>query len=85
MGFRMLELETKVRTPQSEEVERVFRENLSDLRTLVAKEYCTMIIGRYKTFMRLSIVIFDNVDTLQNHLHHCKKLSITIPNSEILM
>ncbi|XP_026326703.1 protein phosphatase 1 regulatory subunit 36-like [Hyposmocoma kahamanoa] len=45
MGFRMLELETKVRTPQSEEVERVFRENLSDLRTLVAKEYCTMIIG----------------------------------------
>lgn len=45
MAFRMLELESKVRTPQSEQVERVFRENLCDLRTLVAKEYCTMIIG----------------------------------------
>lgn len=51
MAFRMLELESKVRTPQSEDVERVFRENLCDLRTLVAKEYCTMIIGRYTTVM----------------------------------
>ncbi|XP_046979003.1 protein phosphatase 1 regulatory subunit 36-like [Vanessa cardui] len=45
MANRIIELETKVRTPQCETVENEFRDNLSDLRLLVAKEYSTMLIG----------------------------------------
>ncbi|XP_045763420.1 protein phosphatase 1 regulatory subunit 36-like [Maniola jurtina] len=45
MANRIIELETKVRTPQGDVVESEFRDNLSDLRLLVAKEYCTMLIG----------------------------------------
>lgn len=42
---RIEELDTKVRTPQSEEVEKEYCENLMDLRLLVSKEYCVMLIG----------------------------------------
>ncbi|CAG4940757.1 unnamed protein product [Colias eurytheme] len=45
MANRIIELETKVRTPQCEVLESEFRDNLSDLRLLVAKEYSTMLIG----------------------------------------
>ncbi|CAH2063270.1 unnamed protein product, partial [Iphiclides podalirius] len=45
MARRILELDTKVRTPQCRVLESEFRDNLSDLRLLVAKEYSTMIIG----------------------------------------
>ncbi|XP_068628072.1 protein phosphatase 1 regulatory subunit 36-like [Battus philenor] len=45
MAKRILELETKVSTPQCRLVENEFRDNLSDLRLLVAKEYSTMLIG----------------------------------------
>ncbi|XP_050671292.1 protein phosphatase 1 regulatory subunit 36-like isoform X2 [Leptidea sinapis] len=45
MALRILELETKIRTKQCEILEGEFRENLSDLRLLVAKEYSTMLIG----------------------------------------
>ncbi|XP_075972436.1 protein phosphatase 1 regulatory subunit 36-like [Anticarsia gemmatalis] len=45
MAHRILALETKVRTPDCEILEQEFRENLSDLRVLVAKEYCIMLIG----------------------------------------
>ncbi|XP_050342113.1 protein phosphatase 1 regulatory subunit 36-like [Nymphalis io] len=45
MVNRIIELDTKVRTPQCETVENEFRDNLSDLRLLVAKEYSTMLIG----------------------------------------
>ncbi|CAB3236215.1 unnamed protein product [Arctia plantaginis] len=45
MTFRTLDLEAKVRTPYSEIVEYEFQENLSDLRILVGKEYCVMLIG----------------------------------------
>ncbi|CAH2269260.1 jg19217 [Pararge aegeria aegeria] len=45
MANRIIELETKVRTPQGDIVESEFRNNLSDLRLLVAKEYSTMLIG----------------------------------------
>ena len=45
MANRIIELETKVRTPQCDIVESEFRNNLSDLRLLVAKEYSTMLIG----------------------------------------
>ncbi|KPJ16919.1 Uncharacterized protein C14orf50 [Papilio machaon] len=45
MARRMLELEAKVRTPYCDMVENEFRDNLSDLRVLIAKEYSTMIIG----------------------------------------
>nr|XP_034825779.1 uncharacterized protein LOC117983358 isoform X3 [Maniola hyperantus] len=44
MANRIIELETKVRTPQGDVVESEFRNNLSDLRLLVAKEYSTMLI-----------------------------------------
>ncbi|KAJ8725015.1 hypothetical protein PYW07_015973 [Mythimna separata] len=45
MTDRMLMLEKKLRTPDCERIENTFRENLSDLRGLVAKEYCTMLLG----------------------------------------
>ncbi|XP_028167774.1 protein phosphatase 1 regulatory subunit 36-like isoform X1 [Ostrinia furnacalis] len=52
MAKRVLELETKVRTNKSYEVELELRDNLEDLRLLVAKEYCTMVLGGadYKKF-----------------------------------
>lgn len=46
MAHRMLDLDTKVRTPDCEILERQFRDNLSDLRVLAAKEYCVMLIGQ---------------------------------------
>ncbi|XP_060800723.1 uncharacterized protein LOC106131069 [Amyelois transitella] len=45
MARRMLEQETKVRTPDSDEIERVYKENLEDLRLLIAKEYSTYVTG----------------------------------------
>ncbi|XP_052751725.1 protein phosphatase 1 regulatory subunit 36 isoform X3 [Galleria mellonella] len=45
MTLRIIELETKVRTPDCEILEKEYRDNLSDLRLLVAKEYSTMLIG----------------------------------------
>ncbi|KAI8440217.1 hypothetical protein MSG28_001597 [Choristoneura fumiferana] len=45
MANRILEQETKVRTPFCDILETEFRTNLNDLRVLVAKEYCTMLIG----------------------------------------
>lgn len=47
MTERIIKLESKVRTPQCEIVESEFRDNLSDLRLLVAKEYSTMLIGLF--------------------------------------
>lgn len=48
MANRIIELETKVRTPDCEILENEYRDNLADLRLLVAKEYCTMLIGEYR-------------------------------------
>lgn len=47
MANRILEQETKVRTPFCDILETEFRTNLNDLRVLVAKEYSTMLIGVY--------------------------------------
>ncbi|CAH0628890.1 unnamed protein product [Chrysodeixis includens] len=45
MAIRLMELDTKVRTPDCDLIENEFRENLADLRVLVAKEYCIMLTG----------------------------------------
>uniref|UniRef100_A0A2A4JB42 Uncharacterized protein n=1 Tax=Heliothis virescens TaxID=7102 RepID=A0A2A4JB42_HELVI len=45
MRERALELETKLRTPDSDSLEDEFRDNLADLRILVAKEYMTILTG----------------------------------------
>ncbi|XP_035431509.2 protein phosphatase 1 regulatory subunit 36 isoform X2 [Spodoptera frugiperda] len=45
MSKRIADLANKVRTKQCEILENQFRENLSDLRILVAKEYCILLIG----------------------------------------
>ncbi|XP_021184641.3 uncharacterized protein LOC110372339 [Helicoverpa armigera] len=45
MRERDLELEKKVRTPDSDILEEEYRDNLGDLRILVAKEYCTILTG----------------------------------------
>ncbi|CAK1551795.1 unnamed protein product [Leptosia nina] len=45
MSNRTLELEMKVRTENSDKIELKFREDLEDLRLLVAKEYCIIILG----------------------------------------
>lgn len=45
MANRIIELEAKVRTPDCEIIENEYRDNLADLRLLVAKEYCTILIG----------------------------------------
>lgn len=46
MANRIIELESKVRTPDCDILENEYRDNLADLRLLVAKEYCTMLIGK---------------------------------------
>ncbi|XP_022829588.1 protein phosphatase 1 regulatory subunit 36-like [Spodoptera litura] len=45
MSTRIADLANKVRTQGCEILENQFHENLSDLRLLVAKEYCIMLIG----------------------------------------
>ncbi|CAH0669054.1 unnamed protein product [Spodoptera exigua] len=44
MTTRILDQATKIRTKRCEVLENQYRENLSDLRLLVAKEYCIMLI-----------------------------------------
>ncbi|XP_037967692.2 protein phosphatase 1 regulatory subunit 36 [Plutella xylostella] len=51
MSQRVLELETKVRTPECDVIERQYRDNLADLKLVVAKEYSTGIIGGDDTTM----------------------------------
>lgn len=46
MSRRILELQEKVRTPKCDDTELEFRDNLEDLRLLVAKEYSCIIMGR---------------------------------------
>ncbi|CAG9791971.1 unnamed protein product [Diatraea saccharalis] len=45
MANRIMELEKKIRTPDCEILEHEYRDNLADLRLLVAKEYSVMLIG----------------------------------------
>ncbi|XP_050671290.1 uncharacterized protein LOC126969771 isoform X2 [Leptidea sinapis] len=45
MNHRTLELERKIRTENGVQVELKYREDLEDLRLLVAKEYCIIILG----------------------------------------
>ncbi|XP_047522940.1 uncharacterized protein LOC125061507 [Pieris napi] len=45
MSHRTLELETKIRTENSDKIEMKYRKDLEDLRLLVAKEYCIIILG----------------------------------------
>ncbi|KAJ8726989.1 hypothetical protein PYW08_015386 [Mythimna loreyi] len=45
MSFRMFERATKIRTQNCEILENEYQRNLSDLRLLVAKEYCVLLIG----------------------------------------
>ncbi|CAH0397451.1 unnamed protein product [Chilo suppressalis] len=45
MANRIMELEKKIRTPDCDILEHEFRDNLADLRLLVAKEYSVMLIG----------------------------------------
>ncbi|CAH0628889.1 unnamed protein product [Chrysodeixis includens] len=45
MNQRTLELNTKIRTPESDKTETILLENLEDLRLLVAKEYSNVILG----------------------------------------
>lgn len=59
MTARMVELQTRVRTPDCELIENDFRDNLADLRVLVAKEYCIMLIGKY--FKQLLVLVFLHV------------------------
>ncbi|XP_021184567.3 uncharacterized protein LOC110372286 isoform X1 [Helicoverpa armigera] len=61
MATRTSELETKIRTPKSDEVELRYLENLEDLRLLVAKEYSNMIQG-FGEFAKY------------HHMGHMKKL-----------
>lgn len=56
MANRILEQETKVRTPFCDILETEFRTNLNDLRVLVAKEYSTMLIGVYKVIKSIKVI-----------------------------
>lgn len=47
MTARIAELQTKIRTQNSDATEAVFRENLECLRLLVGKEYSAYITGKY--------------------------------------
>lgn len=46
MENRNVELLTKVKTPAGERLEEDYRENIGDIRILLAKEYCTMLVGK---------------------------------------
>ncbi|KAJ2942869.1 hypothetical protein O0L34_g15059 [Tuta absoluta] len=51
MAERVQELQFKIRTPISDEIETTYRRNLADLRSLVAKEYCFFLMGIQDTSM----------------------------------
>lgn len=70
MSKRSLELEAKIRTHRSDEIERIFQMNLEDLRLLVAKEYCNLIMGTIAFFMH------DYNSLLKNELILCIELII---------
>lgn len=72
MANRILELDTKVRTPQCEIVENEFRDNLSDLRLLVAKEYSTMLIGLLKKYNLTDICFIDLVTIILFNFISCR-------------
>ncbi|KAL4708798.1 hypothetical protein ACJJTC_011762 [Scirpophaga incertulas] len=57
MSKRLIDEITKLRTPNSLEVEQMYRDNLEELRLLVAKEYCTILIGGndFKKFHHMGI------------------------------
>lgn len=55
MSQRMKELQTKIRSPHSGIIESEYRDNLDDLRLLVAKEYCTLLLGICIIFCSLSV------------------------------
>lgn len=50
MDRRTLELDSKIYTQKGLIIETKYRENLEDLRILVAKEYSTLILGLLITF-----------------------------------
>ncbi|XP_059060181.1 uncharacterized protein LOC131853333 isoform X2 [Achroia grisella] len=55
MNKRILDLENKIRTKNSIKTESVFRDNLQDLRLLITKEYCNILLGaeEYKKYHHL--------------------------------
>ncbi|XP_026747135.1 uncharacterized protein LOC113508356 isoform X2 [Trichoplusia ni] len=61
MAIRMIELDTKVRTPDCEHIENEYRDNLADLRVLVAKEYCIMLI-ELETHRIFKSEIFNEIE-----------------------
>ena len=68
MAERMWELKNKIRTPLSDRLENVFRDNLNDLRVLVAKEYCIMLIGTYIVDSSFKYIL-----TVDGDRNHCKE------------
>ncbi|KAI5635504.1 protein phosphatase 1 inhibitor domain-containing protein [Phthorimaea operculella] len=57
MAERVKELQNKIRTPTSEAIEATYRQNLADLKNLVAKEYSVILCGIWdtKTFHHMGI------------------------------
>ncbi|KAJ2942871.1 hypothetical protein O0L34_g15061 [Tuta absoluta] len=49
MAERVKESQNKIRTPTSDKIEDTYRQNLADLRRLVAKEYSCFLIGAQDT------------------------------------
>lgn len=45
MAERCLQLQYKIKTARSQKIENTYRENLQDLRLLLAKEYSGLILG----------------------------------------
>lgn len=47
MTNRTIELETKLRTENSAEIEAKYGDDMEDLRLLIAKDYYMMLLGKY--------------------------------------
>lgn len=46
MADRILDLQSKIKTTFGKKIEERYEENLRDVRLLLAKEYCSMLLGK---------------------------------------
>ncbi|KPJ16920.1 Uncharacterized protein C14orf50 [Papilio machaon] len=81
MADRILDLQNKIRTRLGKKIEERYEENLRDVRLLLAKEYCSMILGtgeylKYhhnklgtaKSLSKRDSVIFESILRISTHI-----------------
>ncbi|XP_013134588.1 PREDICTED: uncharacterized protein LOC106100311 [Papilio polytes] len=81
MADRILDLQSKIKTTFGKKIEERYEENLRDVRLLLAKEYCSMLLGtgeylKYhhnklgtaKSLSKRDSVVFESVLRISTHI-----------------